>query len=124
MQTGARIKAAIEVLDEVLHRHRPAASALSDWGKSHRFAGSGDRAAIGNLLYDALRRKRSLAAQMGSDTPRAIVLAAAPRALGLAPAAVAASADGSPHAVEALSEAEQEGAVAAPAGDCPVLGPR
>jgi 16S rRNA (cytosine967-C5)-methyltransferase len=109
MRTGARIKAAIEVLEEVLNRHRPAASALADWGKSHRFAGSGDRAAIGNLLYDALRRKRSLAAQMGSDTPRAVVLAAAPRALGLAPAAVAASADGSPHAVEPLSEAEQEG---------------
>jgi 16S rRNA (cytosine967-C5)-methyltransferase len=109
MRTGARIKAAIEVLDEVLDRHRPAANALSDWGKSHRFAGSGDRAAIGNLLYDALRRKRSLAAQMDSDTTRAIVLAAAPRALGLAPAAVIASADGSPHAVEPLSEAEQAG---------------
>src|SRR5262245_63463495 len=88
MRTGARINAAIEVLDEVLHRHRPAASALSDWGKSHRFAGSGDRAAIGNLLYDALRRRRSLAAQMGADTPRAVVLAAAPRALGLTVAAV------------------------------------
>jgi 16S rRNA (cytosine967-C5)-methyltransferase len=109
MRTGARIKAAIEVLDEVLNRHRPAAGALADWGKSHRFAGSGDRAAIGNLLYDALRRKRSLAAQMGSDTPRGVVLAAAPRALGLAPAAVAASADGSPHAVEPLSQQEQEG---------------
>jgi 16S rRNA (cytosine967-C5)-methyltransferase len=109
MQTGARIKAAIEVLDEVLNRHRPAASALSDWGKSHRFAGSGDRAAIGNLLYDALRRKRSLVAQMESDSTRAIVLAAAPRALGLAPSAVVASADGSPHAVEPLSEAEQAG---------------
>jgi 16S rRNA (cytosine967-C5)-methyltransferase len=102
MRTGARIKAAIEVLDEVMGRHRPAAGALADWGKSHRFAGSGDRAAIGNLLYD------SLAAQMGSATPRAIVLAAAPHALGLAPAAVAASADGSPHAVEPLSEAERE----------------
>jgi 16S rRNA (cytosine967-C5)-methyltransferase len=109
MRTGARIKAAIEVLDEVLDRHRQAASALSDWGKSHRFAGSGDRAAIGNLLYDALRRKQSLAAQMESDTPRAIVLAAAPRALGLAPAAVVASADDSPHAIEALTDAEQEG---------------
>src|SRR5262249_55236464 len=89
--------------------HRPAANALADWGKGHRFAGSGDRAAIGNLLYDALRRKRSLAAQMQSDTPRAIVLAAAPRALGLTPAAVVASADGSPHAVEPLSEVEQAG---------------
>ncbi len=109
MRTGAQIKAAIEVLDEALNRHRPAANALSDWGKSHRFAGSGDRAAIGNLLYDALRRRRSLAAQMESDTPRAIVLAAASRALGLAPEAVIASADGSPHAIEPLSEAEQAG---------------
>ena len=71
MRPGAHIKAAIEVLEEILGRHRPAAVALSDWGKSHRFAGSGDRAAIGNLVYDALRRRRSLAAQMGSDTPRA-----------------------------------------------------
>jgi 16S rRNA (cytosine967-C5)-methyltransferase len=46
---------------------------------------------------------------MDSDTTRAIVLAAAPRALGLAPGAVIASADGSPHAVEPLSEAEQAG---------------
>src|SRR5262245_66557626 len=100
MRPGARIKAAMEVLDGVLNRHRPAGSALADWGKSHRFAGSGDRAAIGNLVYDALRRKRSLGARMGSDMPRALVLAAAPRALGLAPAAVIASADGSAHAID------------------------
>ncbi len=91
MRPGAQIKAAIEILDEVLNRHRPAATALADWGKSHRFAGSGDRAAIGNLVYDALRRRRSLAARMGSDTPRAIVLAAAPRALGLTAEAVIAA---------------------------------
>jgi 16S rRNA (cytosine967-C5)-methyltransferase len=107
MRPGAHIRAAIEVLEEVLVRHRPAAAALADWGKSHRFAGSGDRAAIGNLVYDALRRKRSLGAQMGSDTPRAIVVAAAPRALGLAPAAVIASADGSAYAIEPLSEGER-----------------
>src|SRR5262245_19117280 len=120
MRTGARIKAAIDLLDEALNRHRPAASALADWGKSHRFAGSGDRAAIGNLLYDALRRKRSLAAQMRSDTPRAIVLAAAPRALGLAPAEVMASADGSPHAVELPSAAEREGLLRALPSDAPI----
>src|SRR5882672_6730311 len=107
MRPGAHIKAAVEVLEEVLEKHRPVASALSDWGKSHRFAGSGDRATIGNLVYDALRRRRSLAAQMGADTPRAVALAAAPRALGLSVAAVAATADGSPHAVEPLSESEQ-----------------
>ncbi len=107
MRPGAHIKAAIEVLEDVLKRHRPVGTALADWGKSHRFAGSGDRATIGNLVYDALRRRRSLAAQMDDDSTRAIALAAAPHALGLSPAAVIASADGSPHAVEPLSEAEQ-----------------
>ena len=107
MRPGAHIAAAVEVLDEILTRHRPAATALADWGKSHRFAGSGDRSAIGNLVYDALRRRRSLAAQMGSDTPRALALAAAPRALGQSVAAVIAGADGSPHALAPLSEAEQ-----------------
>jgi 16S rRNA (cytosine967-C5)-methyltransferase len=119
MRPGAHIKAAIEVLGEVLGRYRPVGSVLADWGKGHRFAGSGDRATIGNLVYDALRRRRSLAAQMQGDTPRAIALAAAPRALGLSPAAVIASADGSPHAVEPLSEAEQAGLVRAVPAEAP-----
>jgi 16S rRNA (cytosine967-C5)-methyltransferase len=127
MRTGAQIKAAIEVLDDILARHRPAAVALADWGKSHRFAGSGDRAAIGNLVYDALRRRRSLGAQMQNDSPRAIALAAAPRALGLSPEAVIASADGSQYAVEPPDETERArlegpppaGLAASVAGDFP-----
>jgi 16S rRNA (cytosine967-C5)-methyltransferase len=107
MRPGAQIRAAVEVLEEVLVRHQPAAVALADWGKSHRFAGSGDRAAIGNLVYDALRRRRSLAHQMLTDSPRALALAAAPRALGLSAEAVIAGADGSRYALEPLSEAEQ-----------------
>jgi 16S rRNA (cytosine967-C5)-methyltransferase len=120
MRRGAQIKAAMEVLEEVLTRHRPAAAALTDWGKSHRFAGSGDRAAIGNLVFDALRRRRSLGHQMSADTPRALALAAAPRALGLSAAEVAASADGSPHAVEPLSEAELGGLSRAIPADAPL----
>ena len=119
MRPGAHIKAAIEVLEDVLGRHRPVGPALADWGKSHRFAGSGDRATIGNLVYDALRRRRSLAAQMDGDTTRAIALAAAPHTLGLSPAAVIASADGSPHAVEPLSEAEQTALAGAVPVDAP-----
>ena len=107
MRPGAHIKAAVEVLEEILWRHRPAAAALADWGKSHRFAGSGDRAAIGNLVYDALRGRRSLAARMQSDSPRALALAAAAKALGLTQTAVIASADGSAYALTPLSETEQ-----------------
>jgi 16S rRNA (cytosine967-C5)-methyltransferase len=120
VRPGAHIRAATEVLEEVLSRHRPAATALADWGKSHRFAGSGDRAAIGNLVYDALRRRRSLGFQMQSDTPRALALAAAPHALGLSAEAVIAAADGSQHAPEPLSEAEQTALSQALPADAPV----
>jgi 16S rRNA (cytosine967-C5)-methyltransferase len=109
MKSGARLAAAVEVLDDVEIRHRPVASALSDWGKSHRFAGSGDRAAIGNLVYDVLRRKLSLAAQMGADTSRALVLAAAGRALALSPEAIQAASDGSAHTLSPLTDDEIAG---------------
>ena len=46
MTPGARAAAAIEVLTEIEAHKRPAAEALKDWGIAHRFAGSGDRAAI------------------------------------------------------------------------------
>jgi 16S rRNA (cytosine967-C5)-methyltransferase len=75
MTPAARISAAIEVLEAVASQHRPASEALKDWGRSHRFAGSGDRAAIGNLVFDALRRRASLGWRMGSDAPRALALA-------------------------------------------------
>jgi 16S rRNA (cytosine967-C5)-methyltransferase len=106
MRLGARIKAATEVLADIFERHRPASNALADWGKAHRFAGSGDRAAIGTLVYDVLRRRQSLAAQMQSATPRALVLAAAPHAFGLSVDEVTAAAEGPPHALEALSGEE------------------
>ncbi len=109
MRPGARVRAAAEVLDDVLHRHRPASVALADWGKSSRFAGSGDRAAVGNLVYDALRRKHSIAARMRSETTRALVLGAAGRALALAPEAITSAADGSPHSLEPLSADELAG---------------
>ncbi|MFM9849291.1 MAG: RsmB/NOP family class I SAM-dependent RNA methyltransferase [Hyphomicrobiaceae bacterium] len=109
MRPGARIRSAIDVLDDVIVRHRPASVALADWGKSSRFAGSGDRAAVGNLVYDALRRKLSIAARMQSDTARALILGAAGRALALAPEAIAAAADGSAHTIEPLSADELAG---------------
>ena len=76
MRLGGRLAAAIEVIDDIGRRHRPAADALKDWGLSHRFAGAGDRAAIGNIVYDALRRKRSAAWLFGADTSRALAFGA------------------------------------------------
>jgi 16S rRNA (cytosine967-C5)-methyltransferase len=76
MRWGGRLSAAIEILEDILTRHRPASEALKDWGKSHRFAGSGDRHAIGTLVYDTLRHKASLAWRMQDDAPRALTLGA------------------------------------------------
>lgn len=108
MRPGGRLAAAIEVLEAIEREHRPASVALADWGRAHRFAGSGDRAAIGTLVFDVLRRRRSLAARMSSDAPRALVLAAALRAFELTPEALAAALSTSdPHSPAPLSEDEK-----------------
>ena len=109
MKPGARIAAAIEVLETILNRHQPVGIALADWGKAHRFAGSGDRNAIGGLVYDALRRRSSIGWSMGADTPRALAIGAAPAAFKIEPDAVAAACDGEAHAPEKLSERERAG---------------
>ena len=107
MKAGARLAAAVTILTEIIVRHRPAALALADWGKASRYAGSGDRAAVGNLVYDAMRRRGSIAARMGANTPRALVLGAAARALGLDAKQIAEAADGSKHALTPLTEGER-----------------
>ena len=106
MKSGARLNAAIEVMTAITERHRPATEALADWGRGHRFAGSADRAAIGNIVFDAMRRRQSLAARMGSDCPRALIVGAARHAFAMSAEEIAASADGSEHALAPLSDDE------------------
>ena len=108
MTPAARVSAAIEVFADIEARRRPAPDVLKDWGLSHRFAGSGDRAAIAGLVYDALRRKASSAWIMGEATPRAIVLGMLRRERDLGPEAIAALADGARHAPAPLTEPERD----------------
>ena len=106
MTPSARLSAAIEVLAEIEARRRPAADALKDWGLSHRFAGSGDRAAIAGLVYDALRRKSSAAWLMGEATPRASLLGMLRRERELDAQAIAALFNGGRHAPPPLNDRE------------------
>jgi 16S rRNA (cytosine967-C5)-methyltransferase len=106
MTPSARLSAAIEVFAEIEARRRPATDALKDWGLSHRFAGSSDRAAIAGLVYDALRRKSSSAWLMGEVSPRAAVLGMLRRERGLDDAAIAALCNGARYAPAPLSETE------------------
>ena len=108
MTPAARIAAAIEVLSDIDARRRPAADALKDWGLSHRFAGSKDRAAIASLVYDALRRKASAAWIMGEGTPRAVMLGTLRLQRGLDVGAIADLFSGERFAPEPLTEPERD----------------
>jgi 16S rRNA (cytosine967-C5)-methyltransferase len=76
MKLPGRVSAAIAILSEIFEKHRPASEALRDWGKANRIAGSADRHAIGTLVYDGLRRRRSAAVQGGSEAARGVALGA------------------------------------------------
>lgn len=109
MTPAARLSAAIEVLADIGARRRPAADALKDWGLAHRFAGSGDRAAIASLVYDALRRRASAAWIMDDDAPRAILIGMLRLQYGYAEPTIAGLFDGSRFAPEPLTEREHAG---------------
>src|SRR6476661_3948223 len=68
---AARLSAAIELIETIDAQRVPAAKALKEWGTAHRYAGSGDRAAIAGLVWDVLRRRASSAWIMDADTARA-----------------------------------------------------
>jgi 16S rRNA (cytosine967-C5)-methyltransferase len=112
MRLGGRLAAAIEILADVETRRRPVADALKDWGLGHRFAGSGDRAAIGNIVYDALRHRASIAWAMGADTPRALALGAVGRHWSIGVEGLAGSLEGDRHAPAPLNDAERHGLAA------------
>lgn len=117
MTPAARLAAAIEVLDRVI-AGQPAEQALTNWARASRFAGSGDRAALRDIVFDALRRMRSCAALGGGMTGRGLVLGLL-RGRGDDPVALF---TGQGHAPAVLTAAEQA-VPPAPEGlaalDCP-----
>jgi 16S rRNA (cytosine967-C5)-methyltransferase len=119
MTPAARLAAAIEIFGNIETERRPAADALKAWGLTHRFAGSGDRAAIAGLVYDALRRRSSSAFLMGADTPRAILLGMLKRERGLDAGAIAHLASGAQYAPGALSDDERKRLEATALSDAP-----
>lgn len=106
MKLGGRAQAAIEVLSDMEKRKRPASEALKAWGLDHRFAGSGDRAAIGNIVYDALRNKASTHYLMDSNKPRRLVLGTLLRFWGFTPENLNAQLDGDKFAPDMLTDEE------------------
>src|ERR1700710_631887 len=107
MTPAARLSAAIELIEAIDTQRVPAAKALKEWGTAHRFAGSGDRAAIAGLVWDVLRRRASSAWIMDSDTPRARLLGMLKAERGMDADTIAALCDGGRFAPAPLSESER-----------------
>ena len=108
MRLGGRIQAAIDVLEDILEKRTPATLALRDWGKAHRFAGSKDRAAIGNLVHDALRKKSSIGFRMDNESARSLILGAAVLGGGMDPEQLTADFKDDKFAPEPLTTSEMD----------------
>ena len=113
MTPSARAAAAIAALDRILPGE-PAEKVLTGWGRAARYAGSGDRAAVRDIVYDCLRCKRSFAAVGGAMTGRGLVLGAA-RTVGL----VAQWFDGATHGPAPVGDEPGRAPQRLEALDCP-----
>jgi 16S rRNA (cytosine967-C5)-methyltransferase len=71
---AARLQAAIEILS--LAGARSLDRQLKDWFRGHRFAGSKDRQAITERVYDIIRHRARYAHRIGAEDPRALAIAA------------------------------------------------
>src|SRR5882757_3919764 len=119
MTPAARLSAAIELIETIDAQRVPAAKALKEWGTAHRYAGSGDRAAIAGLLWDVLRRRASSAWIMDADTPRARALGMLKLERGMDAEAISNLCHGERFAPAPLSAAERAALTSRTLNDAP-----
>ena len=116
MTPAARIQAAIEILEGLNATAMPADRFIRDWFRARRYAGSKDRAAVAQRVFDVYRHRAFYAWRMESDAPRALVIASALVEKG----DIEALFDGSEYGPKPLDDNERA-AVARPPEDPPPL---
>ncbi len=75
MTPAARLQMAIEILEALEKTGQPTDRFLKSWFRIRRFAGSKDRRAIAETVFSVQRHRAGHAHRMGTDTPRALVIA-------------------------------------------------
>ena len=75
MTPGARIAAAIEILEKVDRSGSPAEDVVSSYLRGRRYIGSKDRRAVTGRVFDILRKQARLDWHTGSEEPRLRVIA-------------------------------------------------
>jgi len=73
MKPAGRLQGAIDILRAILLDKTSPEKAILIWGRAHRFAGSSDRRAIQDTVYDVLRYYGSLSYYMDSTEPSHLV---------------------------------------------------
>jgi 16S rRNA (cytosine967-C5)-methyltransferase len=119
MTPAARLQAAIEILTELQTTALPADRYLRDWFRRRRYAGSKDRAAVAERVFDVLRHKSSYAWRLQSETPRALIVGSLLQE-GEAAGSIAALFDGEGYGPPPLTEAELGAISAPPPGEPPL----
>lgn len=77
MTPAARLAAAASVLDSIAQGRAPAETVIKAWGAANRYAGSKDRRAVAERVYQVLRsRGRLVEAMGGREDGRALVIGA------------------------------------------------
>ncbi len=118
MTPAARLQAAAEVIDQMSGRRAPAEAVLKDWGRANRYAGSKDRRAIADKVYQVLRARERLGHLMGDQSGRALVIGALHMLDGLSLKAIGALYSGEGYAPAKLTVAEI-GRLTADPGEAP-----
>ncbi len=107
MRPGALIAAACEILADAERAPRPADQTLRQWGRANRFAGSGDRARLADIVFGVWRHRAALTERTASQDPRLLVLAHQVWIAGTPLDEVSAQCDGTGHNAAPLTADER-----------------
>jgi 16S rRNA (cytosine967-C5)-methyltransferase len=118
MTPSARLQAVIDIFEQLRATGQPADRLVREWARGHRFAGSKDRAAIAEHVFNLLRHRFSFAWRMQSEGGRAAVIASL-LADGRS-AELDALFDGSRYAPSPLTEHEKATISSPPPGPVPL----